>query len=463
LASSPDRNLFNRAARHFGYEHPQGALILRPDRFVDTEPRNAVLQRITGGFRRSIFRHSIEEELRRFIHHEALRRAGLPWPPQPQPDDPPWWSKDERQQARNRGIYHGLRVSSLKTINHLIGHALEEAADADAIKAARRFAFRHRENIYRASARSRRALQLTSTFPVLALMIYSDSCPEHQSELNNFAARKKAAADLVERGARLRDVAAAMGIPMAMRCIKPGAVHLTPYVFREHSELLRLMPEALPRSRICLRVVGWAHHKAGADFARWAARTVPHIPGGLEQIGSFLSDISDWVRAGTGSGETGEEITGRQFVMRPFTPSMSLKTVTKLSADWHEAVASHMDGPQFAFPTPWYPAGKVGNYEILPIDHSAALYREGATMHHCVGTYANEVKQGYIYIYSVRCEGKRLATLELVRNDRSASLMQIRGPCNAQPPKEITSTVQRWLRAQPPLALPERSFPGAAS
>ena len=288
--------------------------------------------------------------------------------------------------------------------------------------------------------------------------------------MSNFAARQKAAADLVERGARLRDVAAAMGIPMAMRCIKPGAAHLTPYVFnafREHPELLRLMPEALPRSRIWLPVVGRAHLRAGADFAEWAARTMPHIPGGLEQVDSFLSDISDWVRAGTGSGEAGEEITGRQFVVRPFTPTMSLKTVTALSGDWHEAVASHMDGPQFAFPAPWYPAGKIGSYEILPIDNSAELYREGSAMHHCVGTYASEVKQGYFYVYSVRCDGKRLATLALARNGpgpdpQKTLLIEIRGPCNAEPPKETLSTVQKWLRAQPPLPLPERSFPRAA-
>ena len=136
-----------------------------------------MLQKITGGFRRSIFQQSIEESLRRLIHHEALRRAGLPWPPRLQLDDPPWWSTDKKQQERNRRVYHGLRLLSLQVINNLIGKALEEAADADAIKAARRFAFQHREHIYRASARSRRALQLTSTFPVLALTIYSGFLP----------------------------------------------------------------------------------------------------------------------------------------------------------------------------------------------------------------------------------------------------------------------------------------------
>ena len=130
---------------------------------------------------------------------------------------------------------------------------------------------------------------------------------------------------------------------------------------------------------------------------------------------------------------------------------MSLKTVTTLSADWHEAVASHMDGPQFAFPPPWYSAAKCGAYEILPIDNSAELYREGATMHHCVGSYADDVKCGGIYVYSIRRDGKPVATLALARDGRGASPIQLRGPCNAQPPKEIVATVRRWLRAQKPL------------
>ena len=87
---------------------------------------------------------------------------------------PAWWSTDEKQRTRNRGIYHGLRQLSLHVINDLIGRALEEAADADAVKAARRFAFKHRECIHRAGALSRRALQLTETFPVLALAIYAE-------------------------------------------------------------------------------------------------------------------------------------------------------------------------------------------------------------------------------------------------------------------------------------------------
>jgi hypothetical protein len=75
------------------------SLILRPDWFMDTKPHGAVLQKIVGGFRRGPFMRSSEEKLRQFIHHEALKRAGLPWPP-PDNHQVRWWATDEKQQAR---------------------------------------------------------------------------------------------------------------------------------------------------------------------------------------------------------------------------------------------------------------------------------------------------------------------------------------------------------------------------
>ena len=75
----------------YTFEPSPRALILRPDRFLDSRPRRAVLQKIAGGFRRGPFMHTHEEQLRRFIHHEALNRAALPWPP---PHDGPSGSRN---------------------------------------------------------------------------------------------------------------------------------------------------------------------------------------------------------------------------------------------------------------------------------------------------------------------------------------------------------------------------------
>ena len=80
-----------------------------------------------------------------------------------------------------------------------------------------------------------------------------------------------------------------MGVPMALRCIKPGAAHLVFNFYRHRPELLR---SCLKRCRVqeLAAVGGLGEQSWGADFAAWAARNAPLIPGDLEQVGSFLSD-----------------------------------------------------------------------------------------------------------------------------------------------------------------------------
>jgi hypothetical protein len=81
------------------HPEPRRDLILRPDRLYTTPPGRweggyyAALQKIAGGFRRrGPYVRTGEEQLRQVIHHEALKRAGLPWPPPWSFED--WWSTD---------------------------------------------------------------------------------------------------------------------------------------------------------------------------------------------------------------------------------------------------------------------------------------------------------------------------------------------------------------------------------
>ena len=273
-----------------------------------------VFQKIAGGFRRGPFMHSSEEALRKVIHHWALERAGLSWPPH---GDTRWWSANEDEQARNRRTYHGLRLGSVSVINKLIERALVEAAHIGALRLARRFCFRSRLAIYQAGARSARALQLAETFPVLAHRIYC------QFPYSVSRGQAKEAVDLIERGARLRDVAAVMGVPMALRNVEPGVAHLVSEAFDDQSQNLvrAFMPASLPRMRRWLRAVAFAHRKAGAEFAEWTAKSALQIPASnIEEILCYLNDIGDWVRTcRAGLREPFSPDLGERFVVRPFT------------------------------------------------------------------------------------------------------------------------------------------------
>jgi PcfJ-like protein len=374
-------------------------LVLRPDVLHSTPPDRygsfAVLQQIPGENLRC-FRGSREQWLREIVLRESLIRAGLASPYERcSPDEQwSWWSKDKEKQDRNRRKYQVLRRMSLCVVNRLIRMALAAAADPEALRVARRFRLRDREVIYRAGSTSRRFLQLAEVFPALAI----DICHSPDDE------RIQEALRLVERGAPLRDVAAVMQLPMTLRHIQPGAAHLARLCHGAH---ISYMPNSLLCQRTRLRVVGHAYD-AVPIFAGWIARHALQILAENDrELFSFVDDVTDWVRAGR---------NGDRLVVRPFEPTMSLRTVTRLSAKWHDAVASN-GGPDYEFPAPRFPSATVSGMEIVPIDNCSDLYREGAHMRHCVASYAQEVRDGRYYVYSIRRDGKRIATAGLTLRD----------------------------------------------
>jgi hypothetical protein len=439
---------FNRQARQ-----PM-KIIVRPDRVEEARGfGHPILQRLPQ--RGRIFGHSQEGWLRDTMCAVMRHCAGI--------DD-----RVGTPLGDKRRTFYGLEVKVTRVFNWLMGQALTSAAP-EALRVARRFPPSCRWEIYYAGVRSPYMLQLAETFPLLALRIsqqlHADTDPDR-------LARRDAARALVEGGARLREVAAVYDWPMALRQVKAGAVHLSFGLLCEQPRLLERMPEPLPQMRRWLRRLRHAHNIGGRDYATWAAR---HDLGAQE-----IEDLGDWIKAcqhqrdamldqeiqgWIEQGNVPPHLEGRlrarlgvdrlfnrpvEGVDRPFVATMSLATVRKLSADWHEAMAKKEEANAQPFPEPWFPASPLLNgYEIVPITNSGDLYREGKAMRHCVGSYSYQVINGSRYIYSIREGDKRIATVEIARDqDNRPALGQVRGPCNAPAPKEVVTAARRWLRSR---------------
>jgi hypothetical protein len=122
-------------------------------------------------------------------------------------------------------------------------------------------------------------------------------------------------------------------------------------------------------------------------------------------------------------------------ITRPFSPDMSVVTVRTENELWHEAIAKRKPAKSnYKIPPPWYPAGQVNGYQIVPLATTEELWKEGRAMHHCAGSYDYRVAAGKCYIYSVRQDDNRVATVELVREQGKVKPLQIRAACNAEPP-----------------------------
>jgi hypothetical protein len=77
------------------------------------------------------------------------------------------------------------------------------------------------------------------------------------------------------------------------------------------------------------------------------------------------------------------------------------------------------------------PRHAIGDLLAIELDSGALLAEEGLEQKHCVGTYANACASGSCRVFSLRREGRRLATVELRRDSGGHwDLAQVRGKCN---------------------------------
>lgn len=77
---------------------------------------------------------------------------------------------------------------------------------------------------------------------------------------------------------------------------------------------------------------------------------------------------------------------------------------------------------------------EIGPFLFVPLTCTRDLKEEGYAMEHCVGTYAQECRWGWLRVFSV-CDalgGKRLATMSLMMEDDRWNIEQIRGLRNSE-------------------------------
>jgi hypothetical protein len=399
-------------------------VILRPDIIAESDlpikNREAFLHTLP----KHSFMLTHEWTLHEIMSAEALKRNPRYQELEHQEKGEEWWTGDRAKLYRK--IRWGQHKRQLINLNGMLKRLIAEAAEPNALKLARRFHPLVRENIYRGAATGQRALQLIDAFPVLGMVIY---CPA-----DYWRDRTCDAVKMVERGARLNQIASFMDIPMWARKLKPAVAHWFDYV---PDGLHCYLPGKTWEQRLWLRTF-MSRRSDNPEFAYWIARNVLQVGNRIGPVLNFLSDMNDWVREA--------KRKKPRCITRPFSPDMSVNTVRTENELWHEAIAMRKAAKSnYKLPAPWYPAGQVNGYQIVPLDSTEELWKEGRAMHHCAGAYDYRMAAGKCYMYSVRQDDNRVATIELVRKQGKVKPRQIRAACNAEPSKEVKIAVRKWI------------------
>jgi hypothetical protein len=429
-------------------------LITRPDRVVDDWEQGrawrdwCALQPVP----RPRFCHTVEGDLVDRLHRSMAACHG-----QIREEYGIWRSWSEAPDPKlARQVYHGLKIKSVKIVNSLIRKALE-VADQRALKAARRFPIRYRAQLYRSFCKhGERAIQLGGSFPLLAVMLFTDAWSPWGDERQKFEAVQRENIDLVLAGAKLKLISDYIGIPYTLRRVTPRA---TKYVRSINDEIAGYIPLATRSQRVFFSATRLAEKLGDQGFTLWAARRAAK----MTKLREFadIEDIRDWVRA------CGPKIPPpdrtelfqrddrrAQFITRRFSPDMSLKTVRKLCLQWHEAIANNMtEGELIKFPEPWIGGAEFGDHKIVTITDSRDLYLASKRLHNCAASeYAESITYGRACLYTVNDSGGApVVMVELYRKfgergwSNEVQLGQVKGYCNAPAPEEIERGVRRWF------------------
>jgi len=368
-----------------------------------------------------------------------------------------------RENTQYRKKFFAYKRSALVITNALIGQLLDVIPE-NILKVVRRFPFKQREAMYMAFVQDgRNAIQLSYTFPALAMVIYGELIPDKVNK-DEWKEKLQEARLAVKQGEKLKYVADIVEMPMYLRQFKPAIVRNALIYGDSYSERLIYdnLPETTPAQRRWITALKQAG-EGGPDFKEWVAKHPESFGKRIEEVEASIENLVDWVRASTIASLTpqqktvitprdifeDDQVNGDQFITRQFNKYMSLHTVLRLSDEWHEAVIESIaPSKNMKFPEPWYEGEDVEGLKIIPITNGAELYREGKTMKHCVVTHADSVIYHNSYIYSVRLsDGKSIATFELCYDDdkKQIKLEQMRGKCNALVPKEIKKVINKWF------------------
>lgn len=302
------------------------------------------------------------------------------------------------------------------------------------------------------SALHPRALDYLEQAPVLVLAATFGGKASSRSERAYVAMNFR---PLVERGARLKDVMKAFRVAYPLRAISPKAIR--PGVWGVLQAITRLVdPSTISQSipDVATRHLHWLgdldilwtalqrrapDEKANGAILRWAMlalsrhpRVADHnVP--ADQIADFLICNRDQWNA-----------------------RWTWERLIRETGDWHEALANAQidrindgtydtDVAYRGFPT----EVTLSGFEFHALRSLRALVVEGKAMHHCVASYHRDIQSGRARIYSIRKDGKRLATVEFrpAYSSRGVQAVQIKGVCNSRPPKDVIAAAERFARA----------------
>lgn len=296
-----------------------------------------------------------------------------------------------------------------------------------------RFCAGHRPRIARLAARHPRLADLAITFPGL---LFALSVPGRGLD-------PRPAIDSAIAGAPLKTVAATARIPLWARRLPPetfeGALDRLPDgdIFR--CRIANQLPRSSKLAPIWLKAVANAAHWGHDHVALWIARELVHSPKIVKLERLRLLALYGWY---SGKPDT----IGYRFIRRAWHPGMRYCAAIEEATEWRVSVALNLNLGSKPI-DPWLEPRAVMGFDFVPLCSEIQISQEAQTMRNCVREYGRQVASNRQRLWSIRRDGRSVATLSVGPRYRQPILdiVQLAGPANAEASKEIWLAARRWL------------------
>jgi len=373
--------------------------------------------------------------------------------------------KDRRKWLQ---VYHGNRAIGLKTVNWALNQ-IYPSADPDALRCARKFPPNYRWNIYRFTVGRPWRQQLALSFPCLAVGTFRGPTEGAHEE------RRLKAIEMIDAGARLKEIADLAGLPMCLRKILPGAT--TPMVAGFRNVVSPLVDSYLPAKVIeqkkWFSVIDAAIHKDGPyaapcmtepdPYVIWAAKNWRDVETNeIKDIGDFVKasfaaetersfpfpeilDLPEHLRELITINIRGSDNSA--LVPRLFNQYQTIRTVRSLSDKWHDSVALADYGGEDHAISVWRDTEVLDGYSFEPLRSITEVVREGGKMHNCAQTYIKSILSNSCRLYMIKKGDERVAMIEVDISTGGVTLGQARGPCNSCVDEKIRKKISQWMAA----------------
>ncbi|HRN83778.1 MAG TPA: hypothetical protein PK857_03080 [Hyphomicrobium sp.] len=312
-----------------------------------------------------------------------------------------------------------------------------EAQALDGIIA--RFPSPKRAAIRRLALTSPRVADLAVTFPAaLHALASRRGAPKRRTE----------ALALVHAGAQLRDVAAALDLPLWLRRLPPEAFSGPLGTFPRSDifarRIVNHLPTASDHCAFWLQSVLFGAQAADETFALWLAQQRVFLePGNPEDLFA--------VTAAYAAISTGPPSRAKTLIVVPWRPEMALDTAVCAAKSWFNRMRLVMQLGEGALTDPWLGAGEARGYDFVPLLDEGAILAEAAAMQNCADQYADRLARDKCRLFSIRRRGVRIATLEIGPHPREAGVLaiaQLKARHNLPTTAEVWQAAHTWLGTQ---------------